>query len=148
MWRLLSKEQKHPPPCEHHGTTLLSSTASENFYSKCPDISQYLVGHYEWRHQVNEMTFLTNPTTCPISHNAPFRAEMCIFLFWIVHCGTWDILWGLWNWSIRNNDNQGNMEHVFVVHTMPANGLTLWGAWESACTKMGNVESVFICCLI
>ena len=24
--------------------------------------------------------------TCPISHNAPFRTEMCIFLFWMVHC--------------------------------------------------------------
>ena len=25
--------------------------------------------------------------TCSISHNAPFRTEMCLFLFWIVHCG-------------------------------------------------------------
>ena len=28
--------------------------------------------------------------TCPISHNAPFRTEMCTFLFWIVYCGKWD----------------------------------------------------------
>ena len=28
--------------------------------------------------------------TCPISHNASFRTEMCTFLFWIVHCGTWN----------------------------------------------------------
>ena len=28
--------------------------------------------------------------TCPISHNAPFRTEMCTFLFWMVHCGIWD----------------------------------------------------------
>ena len=27
--------------------------------------------------------------TCSISHNAPFRTEMCIFLFWMVHCGIW-----------------------------------------------------------
>ena len=28
--------------------------------------------------------------TCPISHNAPFRTEICTFLFWMVHCGIWD----------------------------------------------------------
>ena len=27
--------------------------------------------------------------TCPTSHNAPFRTEMCTFLFWMVHCGIW-----------------------------------------------------------
>ena len=25
-----------------------------------------------------------------ISHNAPFKTEMCIFLFWMVHCGIWN----------------------------------------------------------
>ena len=25
--------------------------------------------------------------TCPISHNTPFRTEMCTFLFWMVYCG-------------------------------------------------------------
>ena len=28
--------------------------------------------------------------TCLISHYAPFRTEMCTFLFWMVHCGIWD----------------------------------------------------------
>ena len=28
--------------------------------------------------------------TSPISHNAPFRTEMCTFLFWMVHCGIWE----------------------------------------------------------
>ena len=28
--------------------------------------------------------------TCSISHNAPFRTEMCTFLFWMEH-------WGIWN---------------------------------------------------
>ena len=28
-----------------------------------------------------------NPTV--ISHNAPFRTEMCTFLFWMEHCGIW-----------------------------------------------------------
>ena len=28
--------------------------------------------------------------TCPISHNAPYRTEICTFLFWMGHCGIWD----------------------------------------------------------
>ena len=28
--------------------------------------------------------------TCSISHNAPFRTEMCTFLFWKEHCGIWN----------------------------------------------------------
>ena len=27
--------------------------------------------------------------TCSISHNAPFRTEMCTFLFWMEHYGIW-----------------------------------------------------------
>ena len=27
--------------------------------------------------------------TCPIPHNAPFRTEMCTFLFWMEHFGIW-----------------------------------------------------------
>ena len=32
--------------------------------------------------------------TCPISHNAQFRTEMCTFLFWMVH-------YGICDWCIR-----------------------------------------------
>ena len=28
--------------------------------------------------------------TCSICHSAPFRIEMCTFLFWIEHCGIWN----------------------------------------------------------
>ena len=28
--------------------------------------------------------------TSPICHNVPFKSAMCIFLFWMVHCGLWD----------------------------------------------------------
>ena len=28
--------------------------------------------------------------TCSISQNAPFRIEMCIFVFWMEHCGKWN----------------------------------------------------------
>ena len=27
--------------------------------------------------------------TCSISHNAPFRTEMCTYLFWMEYCGIW-----------------------------------------------------------
>ena len=45
-----------------------------------------------------------NLCTCSISHNAPFRTEMCTFLFWMEHCGIWNIqcaFWDLWNCSIN-----------------------------------------------
>ena len=29
--------------------------------------------------------------TCSISHNTPFRTEMCRFLFWMEHCGIWNM---------------------------------------------------------
>ena len=29
--------------------------------------------------------------TCSIAHNALFRTEMCIFLFWMMHWGTWNV---------------------------------------------------------
>ena len=40
--------------------------------------------------------------TCAISHNAPFRTEMCTFLFWMEHCGIWNscILGVCSEWSI------------------------------------------------
>ena len=42
----------------------------------------------------------TPQCTCPISHNAPFRTEICTFLFWMVHCGT---LQDLWDWCVYFN---------------------------------------------
>ena len=33
--------------------------------------------------------------TCSISHNAPFRTEMCTSLLWMVHCGKWN------RWIVR-----------------------------------------------
>ena len=39
--------------------------------------------------------------SCSISHNAPFRTEMCTFLFWTEHCGYGtNAFWDLWIWSI------------------------------------------------
>ena len=31
--------------------------------------------------------------THPISHNAPFRTEMCTFLFWMVYCGVCELVY-------------------------------------------------------
>ena len=28
--------------------------------------------------------------TCSLSHNVPFRTEICTFLFWMEHCGIWN----------------------------------------------------------
>ena len=37
--------------------------------------------------------------TCSISHNSPFRTEMCTFLFWMEYCGIWDrCILGFVNW--------------------------------------------------
>ena len=30
------------------------------------------------------------PISHCVWHNAPFRTELCTFLFWMVHCGIWD----------------------------------------------------------
>ena len=43
------------------------------------------------------------PSICFISHNAPFRTEICTFLFWMVHCG-------IWNRSIVGFFNQVKLE--------------------------------------
>ena len=41
--------------------------------------------------------------TSSISHNSPFRAEMCTFLFWMVYCGIWEWCIGdLWKLSIHS----------------------------------------------
>ena len=38
---------------------------------------------------------------CFISHSAPFRTDMYIFLFWMLHCGIWNRRTvDLWIWSI------------------------------------------------
>ena len=36
--------------------------------------------------QINRPVSQIPQCTCPISHNAPFRAETHTFLFWMVHC--------------------------------------------------------------
>ena len=49
--------------------------------------------------------------TCPISHNAPSRTEMCIFLLWVEHCGIWD------RYIVR---------HVRLVYWFYIDGLVHW----------------------
>ena len=60
--------------------------------------------------------------TCSISHNAPFRTEMCTFLFWMEHCGIWNkcilgFLIGQWSTSamfdlVWLDQNQNGLNHV------------------------------------
>ena len=91
-------------------TTCITTTSSllQGLIMNCP-----MLNHVYWKEyryltvyeikfltsdfSLNELTWLTGrphsqipQCTCPISHNAPFRTEMCTFLFWMVHCGIWD----------------------------------------------------------
>ena len=52
--------------------------------------------HTYWRMITLACYFINRPfsqipeCTCSISHNAPFRTEMCTFLFWKEPCGIWN----------------------------------------------------------
>ena len=49
--------------------------------------------HLYCAHRFNKLSRLlwqTPQCTCPISHNTPFRTEMCKLLFWMVYCRIWD----------------------------------------------------------
>ena len=75
-------------------------------------------------------------STCSISHNSPFRTEMCTFLFWMVHCG-------IWNRCIVGFVNQVNVHFVSVllvrsgwwpvrIPTRSIHMSTLWVAQQDA----------------
>ena len=67
--------------------------------------------------------------TCSISHNAPFRTEMCPFLFWMKHCGIWNrCIQGsvkLVNWTL------GNIFHSNI--TQKANIFSQDNTFENVC---------------
>ena len=64
-------------------------------------ISDYCNTHYRrdrlWPCSIAWVNFMEqqsreflNVSTRPISHNTPFKTEICTFLFWIVYCETWE----------------------------------------------------------
>ena len=61
-----------------------------------------------WSHSINRPFSQIPKCTSPISHNAPFRTEMCTFLFWMVHCGIWD-------WCIVGFVQQVNCHGIDLV---------------------------------
>ena len=72
--------------------------------------------------------------TWPISHNAPFRTEMCTFLFWKVHCG-------IWNSCIVGFANKVNSPSVWTpFHPMYENS-TLCTNWF---VHQANTTGAFI----
>ena len=99
-----------------------------------------------------------------ISHNAPFRTEMCKFLFRMVHCGTWDMgIVGFVNllifdsrpvifeWTYKqicifNRSLTLEWRHPFswtkktclhnTVNTIPADDIATVGARASAATEL------------
>ena len=62
---------------------------------------------------LNHLTHFPNPKMhLTISHNAPFRKEMCTFMFWMAHCGVWNgcilgfvklVFWLDWQECIRGH---------------------------------------------
>ena len=68
--------------------------------------------------------------TCSISCNAPFRTEMCTFLFWMEHCGIWNrcILGfvSLVNCSAINFVNTIHKRHPIAHHSRRAMGYLFW----------------------
>ena len=41
-------------------------------------------------HAIHRIKSQIPECTCTISHNVPFRTEMCTFLFWMEHCRIWN----------------------------------------------------------
>ena len=58
---------------------------------RCPrrQCNNIFGSHAQWGVVISRPIAQIPKCTCPISHNAPFRTEMCPFLFWIVHGGIW-----------------------------------------------------------
>ena len=54
------------------------------WFGNLANFTHILQGHFNWPNsEIPECT-------CSISQNAPFRTEMCTFLFWMEHSGIWN----------------------------------------------------------
>ena len=73
-------------------------------WSECPQPSSLMQNYFETciKQPLNWPNLQIPECTCSISQNAPFRTEMCTFLFWMEHCGfgTGEF-WDLWNWPVE-----------------------------------------------
>ena len=68
--------------------------------------------------------------TCSIPHNAPFRTEMCTFLFWMEHCG------------IRNTCILGFVKLVYCRCSILAQVIVLVPLDKIVLPEFSNVPSV------
>ena len=77
----------------------------------CPYPSWFL--HRNWGNWPNA---LIPECACFITHNAPFRTEMCIFLFWMEHRGIWNryilgflklVFYMIGQWVLSNPEGYG-----------------------------------------
>ena len=68
--------------------------------------------------------------TCSISHNAPFRTEMCTFLFWMEHCG------------IRNTCILGFVKLVYCRWSILAQVIVLVPLNKNVLPEFSNVPNV------
>ena len=100
---------------------ILFLESSANYY--CIDVKIYFsyevakLSTIKYNYKTISLARLCNrlahkPTCfCSISQNAPFRTEMCTFLFWMVHCGIW------------NRCNVGFMNSIHWIGRFDANRL-------------------------
>ena len=59
--------------------------------------------------------------TCPISHNIPFRIEMCTFPSWMVHCGFFNLVY----WIIEPSTSTCAIEANYTVSCLWGYGLII-----------------------
>ena len=87
---------------------------------------------------------------CSISHNAPFKTEMCTFLFWMGHCRIWNrCILGFWIRSIHVGQCYYAVVHVVEHFVKPANHTDIsrikWSRMEQIITsKFGRCEADII----
>ena len=78
---------------------------------------------------------------CSISHNAPFRTEMCTFLFWMEHCGIWSrCILGFVNWvnspDLMRHDTASCNQNLIIASNFLCNSGVIIAL---------NVHLVFTC---
>ena len=89
LWYLCNRSNDNP--------VMLLSTENTNCAHHETIACSWGMGYLLWI-QIWSMLFLCNwpnsqipQCTCSISHNAPFRTEMCTFLFWMVYYWMYEI---------------------------------------------------------
>ena len=100
----------------HNNPTVVSCAkfCCDEKKTKCPSILNYDGKHFRKIGSSSEFYYMNKPISqipeciSSISHNAPFRTEICTFLFWVQHCGILGFMKSL-QW--RQNEHDGVSNH-------------------------------------